>query len=43
MCNWGRDWVWCNFVGIIVDCKCFYDVMLLRIVTQELLVIGRQG
>ncbi len=30
ICNWGRGWIWCNFVGIIVDCKCFYDVMLLR-------------
>ena len=43
ICDGGRDWVGCNFIGIVVHRKCFDDVVVLRILTQELLVIGRQG
>ena len=38
ICNWGRDWVGCHFIGIVVDSKRFDDVVLLRIVTKEMLL-----
>ncbi len=42
ICDWGRDWVRCNIIGIVVlRKKRFNIVVYLSIFTKEMLVIDR--
>jgi hypothetical protein len=43
ICDRRRDWVGCNFIGIVVDRERFDNIVLMCIVTKVLLMIGRQG
>ena len=38
ICDWGRGWVGCNFIGIVVHRKRFNDAMLLRKFAKETLL-----